>query len=52
MARPKGYPNITLQQIEKIVNLTKKGYSRPAIAKDIKTSKKTVWMYQKKLKII
>ena len=47
-----GYREITVTQIEKIKELTVKGYSRGRIAELADCSKNTVWRYQKKLDLL
>lgn len=52
MARPWGCRGISMDTIEKIIELSEKGASRPEIAKKLNISKDTVWRYQKKFEIL
>jgi hypothetical protein len=47
-----GHRRITLQQIEMIVELTKKGTFRPDIAKATHTSTFSVYKYQKEFNLV
>lgn len=47
--RKPGQCEISVDDMNKIVTLTNSGASRPAIAKSINRSKKTVYLWQKKL---
>ena len=46
------YPTIPLEKIEKIVELTQKGWSRYKIAREVKCSISTVYKYQKEYGLI
>jgi len=51
MTRPMGRPNITLSQIEVIVELSQSSHStvsRATIAQQAGCSKQCVWLYQRK----
>jgi len=51
LTRPKGRPNISLNQIDVIVELTQSStcsYSRSTIAEEAGVSKQCVWLYQRK----
>jgi len=43
---------IPLEKIERIIELTEKGMSRPAIARELGISKFSVWKYQKKFLLL
>jgi len=51
ISRPSGTPNISLEQIKKIIlmtNSTDPVYSRREIAMEVGCGMSTVWRYQKK----
>ncbi|MFP4052227.1 MAG: helix-turn-helix domain-containing protein [Thermoplasmata archaeon] len=52
MPRPKGSREISVSDIEKIVELSQKGLSRPEIAKRVGFSENTVWRYQKEYEVL
>lgn len=46
MARPVGSREISIEQIKKIVEMSKNNCSRPDIADEVGVAKRTVWRYQ------
>jgi predicted DNA-binding protein YlxM (UPF0122 family) len=50
--RKVGQTEVTIEEMQKIVDMTKEGSSRRAIAETIKRSMNTVWRYQKKLNLL
>ena len=52
MGRPIGTCNLTVEQIKQIVLFTKKGISRPKMAKQIGCNRATIYNYQRKLGLI
>jgi transposase len=46
--RKPGKPNLSFEEIETIIKLTKEKYSRPDISKKINKSCQTIYNYQKK----
>ena len=49
---PKGMSYLTIEQIEKIIKLTSLGLTRQKIADSVGVAKSTVYLYQKKYKLI
>jgi DNA-binding NarL/FixJ family response regulator len=47
-----GQIEVTLEEIQEIMNLTKEGHSRKEISNAVKRSVNTVWRYQKKFGLI
>jgi orotate phosphoribosyltransferase-like protein len=47
-----GQTEVSLQDIKKIIELTKEGLTRGEIASAVKRSKSTVFLYQKKYGVI
>jgi len=43
---------ISLDLVEKIIELTKKGWNRPRIARELGIAKSTVYLYQKKYRLL
>jgi len=50
--RKVGQTEVTVDEMQKILNLTKEGSSRRQIAETINRSMNTVWRYQKKLNLL
>jgi len=46
--RKPGKPNLSFEEIQKIIKMTSEGFSRPDISRAISKSKQTVYNYQKK----
>lgn len=47
-----GSIEVTLEEMDKIVEMTKKNHTRKEIAKAVNRSIDTVWRYQKKFNLI
>jgi DNA-binding NarL/FixJ family response regulator len=50
--RKVGQTEVTIEEMQTIIDLTKKGSSRKQIANAINRSMNTVWRYQKKLNLL
>jgi len=50
--RKVGQTEVTVDEMQEILNLTKAGSSRRHIAESINRSMNTVWRYQKKLNLL
>jgi len=50
--RKVGSIEVTLEEMEKIVSMTKKNHTRKEIANAINRSMDTVWRYQKRFNLI
>jgi len=50
--RKVGSIEVSLGEIQKIVEMTKKNHTRKEISKAVKRSMDTVWRYQKKFNLI
>lgn len=50
--RKYGQTEVTIDEIESIVNLTNEGYFRKEIAQKVGRSTHTVWRYQKKFGLV